>query len=49
LRSTGETHDTLDTSINPRSEPDNIPQDLLERAECVIVIPSMTKVALGTG
>src|ERR1700704_941029 len=29
--------------------PDNIPQDLLERAECVIVIPSMTKVALGIG
>ena len=29
--------------------PDNIPKDLLERAECVIVIPSMTKVALGIG
>jgi lipid-binding SYLF domain-containing protein len=29
--------------------PDNIPQDLLEKAECVIVIPSMTKVALGIG
>jgi lipid-binding SYLF domain-containing protein len=29
--------------------PDNIPQDLLEKAECVIVIPSMTKVALGVG
>ena len=29
--------------------PDNIPQELLEKAECVIVIPSMTKVALGFG
>jgi SH3 domain-containing YSC84-like protein 1 len=29
--------------------PDNIPQDLLDKAECVIVIPSMLKVALGVG
>jgi len=29
--------------------PDNIPQELLEKAECVIVIPSMTKVAIGIG
>ena len=29
--------------------PDNIPQELLEKAECVIVIPSMTKVAIGVG
>jgi len=29
--------------------PDNIPRELLEKAECVIVIPSMTKVALGVG
>jgi lipid-binding SYLF domain-containing protein len=29
--------------------PDNIPQELLEKAECVIVIPSMTKVAMGVG
>jgi lipid-binding SYLF domain-containing protein len=29
--------------------PDNIPQELLEKAECVIVIPSMLKVALGVG
>ena len=29
--------------------PDNIPQELLDKAECVIVIPSMTKVALGIG
>ena len=29
--------------------PDAIPQDLLHKAECVIVIPSMTKVALGIG
>src|SRR5215212_1686866 len=29
--------------------PDTIPQELLARAECVIVIPSMLKVALGIG
>ena len=29
--------------------PDNIPRELLEKAECVIVIPSTTKVALGVG
>jgi lipid-binding SYLF domain-containing protein len=29
--------------------PDNIPQDLLEKAECVIVIPSMMTVAMGVG
>lgn len=29
--------------------PENIPQDLLEKAECVIVIPSMIKVAMGIG
>ena len=29
--------------------PDNIPQELLEQAECVIVIPSMTKIAMGIG
>src|SRR3954469_7222716 len=29
--------------------PDNIPQELLDKAECVIVIPSMTKVAIGVG
>lgn len=29
--------------------PDNIPRDLLEKAECVVVIPSMTKVAMGVG
>ena len=29
--------------------PENIPQDLLEKAECVIVIPSMIKVAVGIG
>jgi SH3 domain-containing YSC84-like protein 1 len=29
--------------------PDNIPQELLEKAECVIVIPSMMKVAIGVG
>jgi lipid-binding SYLF domain-containing protein len=29
--------------------PENIPQELLEKAECVIVIPSMIKVAVGVG
>lgn len=29
--------------------PDNIPQQLLEKAECVIVVPSMLKVAIGIG
>src|ERR1035441_6871712 len=29
--------------------PDNIPQELLEKAECVIVFPSLTKVAFGVG
>ena len=29
--------------------PDNIPQELLGKAECAIVIPSVTKVALGIG
>jgi SH3 domain-containing YSC84-like protein 1 len=29
--------------------PDNIPQDLLDRAECVIVLPSVLKFAIGIG
>jgi lipid-binding SYLF domain-containing protein len=29
--------------------PDNVPQEILDKAECVIVIPSMTKVAMGIG
>jgi lipid-binding SYLF domain-containing protein len=29
--------------------PDSIPQELLDKAECVIVIPSMLKLALGFG
>jgi SH3 domain-containing YSC84-like protein 1 len=29
--------------------PDNIPQDLLVKAECVVVFPSLTKVAFGVG
>jgi lipid-binding SYLF domain-containing protein len=29
--------------------PDAIPQELLVKAECVIVVPSMTKVAIGVG
>jgi lipid-binding SYLF domain-containing protein len=29
--------------------PDNIPQDLLDKAECVIVLPSVKKLAFGVG
>src|ERR1700739_1153482 len=29
--------------------PDNIPHELLEKAECVIVIPSVRKLAFGIG
>jgi lipid-binding SYLF domain-containing protein len=29
--------------------PENIPRELLEKAECVVIIPSMTTVALGVG
>src|SRR6188474_2239094 len=29
--------------------PDNIPQDLLDKAECVIVVPSVKKAAFGVG
>jgi SH3 domain-containing YSC84-like protein 1 len=29
--------------------PDNIPKDLIDRAECVIVLPSVKKVAIGIG
>lgn len=29
--------------------PDNIPRDLLVKSECVVVVPSMTKVAIGVG
>lgn len=31
------------------SVPDNIPQELLDKAECVIVIPSVKKLAFGVG
>ena len=29
--------------------PENIPRDLLDKAECVVIIPGMTTVALGLG
>ena len=29
--------------------PDNVPQEVLDKTECVIVIPSVTKVAMGIG
>ena len=31
------------------SIPENVPEDILNKAQCVIVIPSMTKVAIGIG
>jgi SH3 domain-containing YSC84-like protein 1 len=31
------------------SIPDNVPQEILDNSECVIVFPSMTKIALGLG
>ena len=45
--------DRLETSAVVMEEimkvPDTIPQELLEKAECVVVIPSVTKVAIGFG
>ena len=45
--------DRLGTCARVMSEvlnvPDNVPQEVLDKAECIIVIPSMTKVALGFG
>jgi lipid-binding SYLF domain-containing protein len=29
--------------------PDNVPQEVLDKAECIIVIPSMVKIAMGIG
>src|SRR5688572_13481363 len=29
--------------------PDNIPQDLMDKAECVVVLPSVKKLAIGIG
>ena len=29
--------------------PDNIPQDLIDKAECIVVLPSVKKVAIGIG
>jgi lipid-binding SYLF domain-containing protein len=45
--------DRLETSAVVMEEimkvPDTIPQELLEKAECVVVIPSVTKIAVGFG
>ena len=45
--------DRLETSAVVMEEimkvPDTIPQELLEKAECVVVFPSVTKVAIGFG
>jgi SH3 domain-containing YSC84-like protein 1 len=29
--------------------PDNVPQDLLDKARCVVVLPSVVKFAIGIG
>jgi SH3 domain-containing YSC84-like protein 1 len=42
----GECGEVMEEVLNV---PENIPQDLLDKAECVIVIPSMKKFALGIG
>ena len=45
--------DRLETSAVVMEEimkvPDTIPQELLGKAECVVVIPSVTKIAIGFG
>jgi lipid-binding SYLF domain-containing protein len=49
----GKEEDRLGASATVLKEildiPDNIPKDLLDKAECVIVVPSVKKVALGVG
>ena len=42
----GECGEVMEEILNV---PENIPQDLLDKAECVVVIPSMKKFALGIG
>jgi lipid-binding SYLF domain-containing protein len=29
--------------------PDDVPQEIIDKAECIVVIPSMTKIAIGIG
>src|ERR1700730_3783430 len=45
--------DRLENAGNVMEEilniPDNIPQDLLDKAECVVVFPSVVKFAIGIG
>lgn len=52
-RQTEKESDRLENSATVLKEifgmPDAIPQDLLDKAECVIVFPSVKKVALGVG
>ncbi len=49
----GKEEDRLDNAGKVLKEildiPDNIPQDLLDKAECVIVVPSVVKVAVVVG
>lgn len=53
LESAGKEEDRLRESATVVKEildiPDGIPQDLLDKAECVIVLPSVKKFALGIG
>lgn len=52
-RQTEKESDRLENSATALKEifgmPDSIPQELLDKAECVIVFPSVKKVALGLG
>jgi len=53
LHAQGKEEDRLRASATVLKEildvPDNIPKDLLDKAECVIVFPGVKKVALGVG
>src|SRR5262245_56524514 len=48
-----EDQERLDNSATVLEEilniPDNVPQDLLDKAECVLVFPSVKKFAIGIG
>ena len=53
ISSQGKENDRLSNSATVLEEvlriPENVPEEILNKAQCVIVIPSMTKVALGIG
>jgi lipid-binding SYLF domain-containing protein len=53
LADSGKEQDRVEQSGHVLKEilniPDNIPQDLLDKAECIIVLPSVKKAAFGVG